>query len=349
MGPVSMSNCPSIEDLIYPQFKQLGLYQHSGSSNPTFIPIHLPGGIGDVIMSIDGIKELKKRYQVVIYTAHVEAFKYFYKDFIPVFKSMPVYSWHLEYDTIARFKFQKDFDGFLLKDHQDLFRQQLRTFERNPQLEKLAYYESKKYFLISLYGRACGWNRRDFPMRSLGFDQSLAFEKSSREIVKQYITIHDGYDVSYTPTGRNTKTWYLPHWKKLVQSIRELYPALEIIQLGSTTSRPIEGVTTNLINKTTLTQAFDILAGSKLHIDGDSGLVHAAARMQVPSVVLWGPTPQYFYGYPENKNLRANVCREACYGMNSDWYEKCPLGYLTPKCMDEISPERVLELVKKLL
>lgn len=167
-----------------------------------------------------------------------------------------------------------------------------------------------------------------------------------------YITIHDGYDVSYLNTlveNRATKQWNLDHWVYLVKEFKREYPGYKIFQLGSKTSRPIKGVHHNLISKTTITEAFDIISNSRLHIDGDSGLMHAATKMNVPCITLWGPTPMDFYGYRQNVNIKSSVCSHACYGLKEDWNNKCPIGYDSPKCMDAITPEQILLEIKKVL
>lgn len=168
--------------------------------------------------------------------------------------------------------------------------------------------------------------------------------------MSKIITVHDGYDIA-TPliSERHTKTWDIVHWSDTLEWFTKVLPEYEIIQLGSKTSRPIPGVKHNLLNKTTLTEAFDILKTSSLHIDGDSGMVHAATRMGVPCIVLWGPTPEYFYGYPQNINLRSNRCFGSCYGMETDWNNRCVLGHKKPICMDSILPFDVVDAAVEIL
>lgn len=306
-------------------------------NNPTFIPLHLTGGMGDVILAIDAIKRLQKDFQLLIYTKHKEAFQYFYPS--PVFEIIPDYAWKLEFDTIAQFVLSDSFDGFLLEEHKKLF-----------EAQKILFSDIRKYYLIAQYGKEHGWNRRTFPLRCLGYSDEPELELMPKKESSDYITIHDGFDVnsSHLISGeRSTKQWKLEHLERLAEFLHKAYPEKRIIQLGSKTGRPIKGVDECLLNKTTITEAFDILSKSCLHIDGDSGLVHAATRMQVPCVVLWGPTPEHFYGYPQNINLRSSVCADACYGKKEDWMDKCPLGYDSPKCMDEISPERVIAEIKR--
>lgn len=166
-----------------------------------------------------------------------------------------------------------------------------------------------------------------------------------------YITVHDGYDVSNWKDieGRSTKQWDLNHWTKLIELIKQSYPDYLIVQLGSNTGRCIPGVHEQWLNKTKLVRAFDILKLSSLHIDGDSGLVHAATAMKVPCIVMFGPTPDYFYGYPQNLNLRASTCSDACFWLKDDWMKNCPIGHSTPKCMDDITAEMVFRAVSQVL
>jgi ADP-heptose:LPS heptosyltransferase len=335
-----------LNSLIKHQIKQFNLVQHPEVSDPTFIPIHLTGGIGDVICAIDSIKLLASRFDVVVYTPHIEAFKYFYKGSVPVFKTIPEYTWHIELDSFVRFKINNGFHGFAVKEHDELFLQQQRMFKEYPELQTIVEQSNDKYFLISHFAKERNLTKRSLPFFSLGYpyfiDHSL-----QRRPTQQIITIHDGIDASQNIKGRSTKQWKLSYWNELTKSLKSQYPHHKIIQLGSKTSREIKNVDQCLINKTTLTEAFDILSCSPLHIDGDSGLVHAASRMNVPCVVLWGPTPYEFYGYKQNINIRASTCSSECYGLKRNWNAKCPIGYSTPKCMDDISPEVVLEEIKR--
>lgn len=340
-----------LEQLIKPELKRFELIKYPEVSDPTFIPIHLTGGIGDIIISLDAIKFLSERFQVVVYTHHIEAFKYFYKRPIPVFKRMPAYSWKLEFNTFGKFHWLERFHGFLIKEHEDLWRQQQAIFSTHPRLETIIKTHFTKFFLISDFAKEIGQSRWSFPLFSLGYADQPDFELLPRAAPEKYITIHDGFDIHNQSivSGRATKTWKWEHWNKLVKDIKAQYPDYKIIQLGAVTSREIDGVDECLVNKTTIIKALDILSKSSLHIDGDSGLTHAAARMQVPSIVLWGPTPLDFYSYWQNINLKSSVCAGACYGIKENWNDKCPIGYSAPKCMDEITPEQVLNSIKEIL
>jgi len=275
--------------------QEFGLFlrkKYSPPIDPTFIPIHLRGGIGDVIALSDMVSLLAERYQVLVYTEHSEALKYFCPKLL-VKKKLPDYTWYLEIDNVARLVKKESFRGFLIKDHEDLFRNQQAFINQNSQIRYLID-QDRKYFLISKYAKSLGLNKRSFPLYSLGFPevpQNFPMAFKPRVSPSNIITIHDGIDGSQIISGRATKQWKWSHWNELVRLLKAKFPGHKIIQLGAKTSREIDGVHECLINKTTITEAFDILSTSLLHVDGDSGLVHAATRMQIPCVVLWGPTP----------------------------------------------------------
>lgn len=332
------------------EYKRFQSARHLERHNPAFIPVRLTGGIGDVIISVDAVKRLSQDHLIVVYTEHLEAFEYFYPDKILAFKDMPNYTWRIDLNQTSKFYFEEGFYKFLSGDHEKLFLKQRSLFKQDPMIEKITNHNEDKYFVNAMYSKEKGWDRTTLPLRSLGYDDVIPFFSFPREVPSNYITIHDGYDTNASTlvSGRSTKQWDIDYWRTLVNALHTEHPDYEIIQLGSSTSRPIEGVDKCLINQTTLTQAFQILSRSMLHIDGDSGLVHAATRMNVPCVVMFGPTPDYFYGYPQNMNLRSAVCKEPCFWTTKTWMDKCPKEYSEPVCMNYIQPSQVLATIDNL-
>lgn len=327
---------------------QIKNIQHPGAVYPSFLPIHLTGGIGDVIMSVDAIKLLAKEYYLAVYTPHIEALKYFYPEVL-AFDGLPNFAWRIDFNTLAKFEFSDGFSRFLNEDHEGLFLKQRAAFINEPRLQSLTKLFPTKFFMIADYAKEINVDRRMFPLRCLGYKANIPIEAMSFR-KSNYITIHDGFDKnSYSLVeGRSTKQWSVRHWNDLVYFLKQSYPRHRIIQLGvSTTARVIDGVDECLIDKTTITQAFDLIRHASLHIDGDSGLVHAAARLQTPSVVLWGSTPMEFYGYKQNINIKSNVCSGGCYGVIDTWMKDCAVGWTYPRCMDEISPAMVMDRIKK--
>lgn len=318
--------------------------KHS-SWNPTFIPIHLTGGIGDVVMSVDALLKLNKLFDIVVYTGHPSVLKYFVGDTLKIIKGMPDFNWHLEICIAARFKKSDNFSGFLCESHKYLYMNQQELFANDHELYCIVNSEEEKLFMLGQYGIDHGIHRSDFAMYCLGLDKPTKVFQPDKILKDKVITIHDGFDTQNRSlvSGRATKQWDWRLWNSLVKNLKIRYADYKIVQLGSPeTSRPIDGVDENLIGKTNITEAFDLLNKASAHIDGDSGLVHAATRMQTPCVVFWGPSPALFNGYEQNINIQSDSCRGGCHGLSRSWNDKCVLGYQTPICMDTISPDTVI-------
>lgn len=73
------------------------------------------------------------------------------------------------------------------------------------------------------------------------------------------------------------KAW--PHWQKLVDSVD-----LPFLQIGK--QKTLRGVT--FIETKTFREALELLANAALVVTTDGALHHAAAALNIPSIVLWG-------------------------------------------------------------
>ena len=67
-----------------------------------------------------------------------------------------------------------------------------------------------------------------------------------------------------------------------------------------------------------------LLKHSYLHIGPEGGMIHLRhALCKKRSCVLFGPTSQDFYGYPENINIEGPGCINHCEWLTDRWQEKC--------------------------
>lgn len=69
-------------------------------------------------------------------------------------------------------------------------------------------------------------------------------------------------------------------------------------------------------------------------------MVHLATQLGTRCVVLFGPTPSWFYGYEQNINIVAEICKE-CLRLYPDWQTKCI--NMTDQNAYSITPEKVYE------
>jgi hypothetical protein len=155
--------------------------------------------------------------------------------------------------------------------------------------------------------------------------------------VGHYITVHDGWDTkAKLMSDRPMKALPRDSWKEIVATIKARRPDIQVVQLGGATGADIEGVDVNLKKKLSFLQSVSVLAGSLLHVDTESGLVHVGASLGVRSVVAFGPTNVDWFCYPQNVNIRPKQCGN-CWWVTDSWLDVCAAGYAVPVCTSRAS------------
>jgi len=100
----------------------------------------------------------------------------------------------------------------------------------------------------------------------------------------------------------------------------------------------------NLVGKTTLTQLLSHIAGLDLFICNDSGPMHIAGALGIPTVSIFGPTnfrQTYQWGNDKYRLIRHDIECAPC------MKRECPLKH--HKCMKNISAKEVLDASFELL
>lgn len=148
----------------------------------------------------------------------------------------------------------------------------------------------------------------------------------------KYITIHDGWDNNFNlAAARPTKALPYDTWVTIVDKIKEELPGIKIVQLGGKTGANIPGVDFNFRNRIKFKESAAVIAGSLLHIDAESGLVHLGAALGTKCLVAFGPTNIDWFGYDTNINIAPSQCGN-CWWSSDTWMDSCPLGYAKPVC-----------------
>jgi ADP-heptose:LPS heptosyltransferase len=137
-----------------------------------------------------------------------------------------------------------------------------------------------------------------------------------------------------------TKEWPFKRWDLFAE--RLISERHKLVQIG-TIQDPLVSGAVDLRGKTNLPRAAAILEQARLFIGLESGLMHLAAAVRVPSVIIYGGrTRPGETGYPWHWHA-ANLQIE-CAG--------CALNTGCPhdmKCMEEISVEQVHALAERAL
>jgi lipopolysaccharide heptosyltransferase II len=95
---------------------------------------------------------------------------------------------------------------------------------------------------------------------------------------------------------------------------------------------------TNLIGKTTLGELMDRLAECRLLLSNDTGTMHLAAALGVPTISVFGSTEPRLTGPlgPGHRILRHQVECSPCF------QRECPIDF---RCMKSIEPEEVVKAI----
>ncbi len=97
-------------------------------------------------------------------------------------------------------------------------------------------------------------------------------------------------------------------------------------------------------------QLFNELSDCKLFITGDSGPLHIAAYLGIPTVAIWGPTQPGHFGYLRHPSLR-HVNRPMACAPCLKHPGSTPARLCKGKipCMTELSPQNIIDAVEELM
>jgi heptosyltransferase II len=147
------------------------------------------------------------------------------------------------------------------------------------------------------------------------------------------------------------KRWPGAHFAALARGLDRpavlLGSAKETELCNEIADRAGAGKCLNLAGKTSLLEAFALIAACRVMVSNDSGLMHVAAAFGVPQVALFGSSSPL---HTPPLNDRAHVVwlkQDPQYQPPLDcspcFQRECPLGHR--RCLVDIAPERVLALV----
>ncbi len=151
----------------------------------------------------------------------------------------------------------------------------------------------------------------------------------------------------------------LSFWKDVITWLKTFRSDYELIALGTEGSNILEcyfglDCFSNLVSKTSLVQAVEIIKYSKAYIGLDSGLMHAAALLNKPTLTFWGPSSEVLYGYKTFNARKHQIirCEFECSpcsspaNSNSSRYTS-PLDCIDKRCIKGFSSLEVVSALNK--
>ena len=173
-------------------------------------------------------------------------------------------------------------------------------------------------------------------------EESVQHVKETFGLSERYISLHRE---SGNGGKDSLKLWSEANYHTLIKYIKEKYPDIDIVFLGSRKDGNFPN-TIDLRGKTTFSELKALLKGAVLHIGCEGLMPHLRHFLHGgPSVILFGPTSLRHYGYPENSNICGTLCPDGCEWISHDWQQRCIKGFSSCRCMDEISIDTVMEKI----
>jgi len=147
------------------------------------------------------------------------------------------------------------------------------------------------------------------------------------------------------------KRWPVAHFAQLARSLDA-----PVVLLGSGKEAALcdeiahgarPGQSQNLAGKTSLLDAFALIASARSVVSNDSGLMHVAAAFGVPQVALFGSSsPRHTPPLNERAQvvwLREDPAYQPPLDCSPCFQRECPLGH--KRCLVDITPQRVRDLL----
>ncbi len=139
-----------------------------------------------------------------------------------------------------------------------------------------------------------------------------------------------------------SKRWPIHYFSSVAQSL--LNQGWQVVILGSQAESQLaddlmestNGRCIDLTGKTTLTEAIDVLSLTQAVIANDSGLMHIAAALDRPLVVIYGSSSPAFTPPLGNNVAIANLSLDC----SPCFKRQCPLGH--HDCMQKLQPDSIL-------
>lgn len=344
---------------------------HREHLNPSLLHVllHLRGGLGDCASHWVAVRALRKQLPQAVfyyYTDSPNAARLFVVPddlnvILPVGKVPYRRAYDLAFELCISWKtvhVQKE----RVKQLAPAFMSVLETSLARQ--KQLGFFLEDNYLLDDALGRflyhsGSKWLEAQRYLSALDFDvnetgtlpQKILQRDISRLGLKfPYITVHSGINASFNIGMRTPlKCWPQEQWEPFLVLFKQKYPHIQIVQVGGKNSPRFANVDVCLLGETAVEDLPAILQGSRLHIDGESGLVQLTRWLDTKAVVLFANTAPSLFALEKNINLTADACGHCMWLEGPSWHVDCPLGYPVCANMQAHTPEQVLEAVSHVL
>lgn len=315
-----------------------------------------PGGIGDAALVVPALREFKEKFPdcevdilaerrnekvFLLWDGLRDVFCYDrIADLLCVRRRtydvvIDTEQWHRLSAVFARLFGGKCLVGFGSNDRKKLLAQSIP-------------YDHNRYELFSFYSLLSPWRT---PPSVLPESPFLKLPNGAEKIVDQLLGHAAGkHFVTIFPGGsRPEKSWGTEKFCGLVKMLAE--NGLSYIVLGGSADRLVANRLASaaggisLAGQTSLVESAAVLSKSRLLIANDSGLLHIAVGLGVPTVGIFGPSNPEKWGAKGPKDSTVASFAECSPCSSYGFMPKCDKGLV---CFNEITVDMVFDQVRRL-
>ena len=322
--------------------------------------------IGDIILTTPVIRQLRQRFP------HAQIDFLVRSEYAAILEADPHLTRQLIIDvrrdnalSEMRKHIQREQYDVILDLHRNLRSVWLTAFSGNATLYKLSKNRLLRHLLvnykINLYQRfypqplsvAEKYLRAAAPLgvdpKDTRLSLNLAEDDRRRVSLLWKEWGRQGFRAVMAPGARHfTKRWPAIRYADLVRALHEKEGWKTILVGGPDERDTCEAIRRrapdlclNLAGELSLPETFAVIARAGCFVSNDSGLMHAAAALNVPQVAIFGSTVRELGFFPINN--RAAVVENAglaCRPCSHIGKGRCPKSHF--RCMHDITPETVL-------
>jgi ADP-heptose:LPS heptosyltransferase len=192
-----------------------------------------------------------------------------------------------------------------------------------------------------------------FKFESATWTASIQAKNFEDEVLNEFNVwkgTREGLIVAFAPSAAwPNKRWPIDRWLKLARAWLVLNPSSRFLLLGGPEDTFLHQIGAELgpdtvydsVGKSSLAQSARLLSQVNALVANDTGLLHVADRLTLPSVAIIGPTA---FGYPASLYSRVAEVELPCKPCSKDGRDRCTNSE-NLKCLKLVSTEQVVELL----
>ncbi len=150
------------------------------------------------------------------------------------------------------------------------------------------------------------------------------------------------------------KRWPIERWRVFVEQWLVVSPDSRFLLLGGPDDHFLNEIEKefgaakvfNAVGRTTLLQSSILLSESNAIVANDTGLLHVADRLQLPSVAIIGPTAFGYTTSPVSRVAEVPRANLACKPCSKDGRDPCT-NAVHLKCLVDVTPEQVVRELRE--